>query len=139
MTTCNYVLVAVIFFLQLTINVHTLIYFEHIKGFINLFFVVTFHPLVILFFKKEPSFWFSYFQQPFHLSLFFKTMSFIPITPNFFETSIGISNKLHQLEINSYFNFETCCFEMKFFYFHFKYFYLNMKVHISILKNIISI
>jgi hypothetical protein len=28
-------------------------------------------------------------------------------TSNFFETSIGISNKLHELEINSYFNFET--------------------------------
>jgi hypothetical protein len=59
-------------FLQLTINVHTLIYYEHIKGFITFFFVVTFRQLVILFFKKEPLFWFWYFQQPSHLSLFFK-------------------------------------------------------------------
>jgi hypothetical protein len=42
------------FLLQLIINVHTLIYCEHIKGFSNLLFVVTFCHLVILFFKKEP-------------------------------------------------------------------------------------
>jgi hypothetical protein len=63
----------------------------------------------------------------------------IPITPNFFETSIGISNKLHELEINQYVNFQNCYFETEVLYFSFEYFYLNMKVHISILKFIISI
>jgi hypothetical protein len=66
-------------------------------------------------------------------------MPFIPITPNFLETSIEISNKLHELDINSYLIFEHCYFEMENLYFNFEYIYLNMKVHISILKIIISI
>jgi len=61
-------------------------------------------------------------------------MPFIPITPNFFETSIGISNNLHALEINSCFNFEICYFEMENLYFDFDFDFLNMKVHISILE-----
>jgi len=40
-------------------------------------------------------------------------MPLIPITLNFFETSIRISNKLHKHEINSYLNFENCYFEME--------------------------
>jgi hypothetical protein len=50
-------------------------------------------------------------------------MPFIPITPNCFKTSIGISNKLHELEINSHFNFEIFYFETKNLYFNFEYFY----------------
>jgi hypothetical protein len=46
-------------------------------------------------------------------------MLFIPITPNFFETSIGISNKLHELEINPYFNFLNYYFETEILYFNF--------------------
>jgi len=57
----------------------------------------------------------------------------------FFETSIGISSNLHELEINSYFNFENCYFETETFIFNFVSFSLNMKVHISILEIIISI
>jgi hypothetical protein len=52
----------------------------------------------------------------------------------FFEIAIGISNKLHQLDINSYFHFEIFYSEVKNLYFNFEYFYLNLKVHISILK-----
>jgi hypothetical protein len=66
-------------------------------------------------------------------------MPFIPIIPNFFETSIQISKELHEPEINSYFNFENSYFATEIFYFYFEYFYLHMKVHISILKIIISI
>jgi len=64
-------------------------------------------------------------------------MPFIPITPNFFETSIGLSNQLHEHEIDSYFNFENCYFETENLYFDFEYFYFNVKVRISILKIII--
>jgi hypothetical protein len=48
-----------------------------------------------------------------------------------FETLIGISKELHELEINSYFNFEILILKQKFL--------LNMKVQISILKIIIWI
>jgi hypothetical protein len=57
----------------------------------------------------------------------------------FFETLIGVSNNLHELEINSYFNFENCYFETENSYFNFQFFSLNMKVHISIIEIIISI
>jgi hypothetical protein len=50
-------------------------------------------------------------------------MPFIPITANFLKNSIGISNKLHELEINSYFNFENHYCETKK-----NYFSLNMKL-----------
>ncbi len=59
-------------------------------------------------------------------------------TSNFLEISIGISNKLHELEINSYFNFENCSFEMEILYFNFGYSHLNIQVHISTLKIISS-
>jgi hypothetical protein len=64
-------------------------------------------------------------------------MPFIPITPNFFETSIGISNKLHELDIKSYFVFENCYFEMENLYFNFEYesSYLNFEINCSILKS----
>jgi hypothetical protein len=53
-------------------------------------------------------------------------MPFIPITPKFKKNSIGISNKLHELEINSYFNFENCCYETKnIFLFQYESSYLN--------------
>jgi hypothetical protein len=61
-------------------------------------------------------------------------MQFILIKLNLFKASIGISNKLHDLEINSYFNLENCYFETENLYFNFEYFYFNMKVHISIWK-----
>jgi hypothetical protein len=60
-------------------------------------------------------------------------------TTIFIKISIGISNKLHELEINSYFNFEKNYFETENLNFTFEYSYLNIKVHISILKIIISI
>jgi hypothetical protein len=44
-------------------------------------------------------------------------MPFIPIIPNFFETSIEISKELHELEINSYFYLENYYFEKEFFSF----------------------
>ncbi len=122
------------FFLQLTINVHTLIYCEHIKGFINLLLWWLFTLWWYYFSKKNLHFGSDIFNNLLTFLYFSKQCHSYPLHPNFFETSIGISNKLHQLEINSYFNFETSCFEMNFFYFHFKYFYLNMKVHISNLK-----
>ncbi len=61
-------------------------------------------------------------------------------TSNFFETSIGISNMLHELEINSYFNFENCCFEMEILYFNFEFLkfessYLNFENYYFDLEN----
>jgi len=106
--------------------------------------------------KTKPLFWFWYFQ-PSHLSCCWHKKSIV--TPlihdktnmmitmwdamkyaihshytQFFETSIEISNKLHELDINSYFIFEICYFEMENLYFNFEYIYLNVKVHISTLK-----
>jgi len=69
----------------------------------------------IIFQERTFCFGFDIFNNLLTFLYFSKNMPFIPITINFFETSIGISNK------------------------YFKYFYLNVKVHISILKNIVSI
>jgi hypothetical protein len=44
-------------------------------------------------------------------------MPFIPIIPNFLETSIEISKELHEFEINSYFYLENYYFEKEFFLF----------------------
>jgi hypothetical protein len=107
-----------------------IIYCKHIKGFINVFFVVNFCHLVILFFKRtfvlvlifsttfSPFFVFDITNLLWHPCSLTKQIQwsqcemywntpFIPITRNFYKTSDGISNKLHELEINSYFNFEN--------------------------------
>jgi hypothetical protein len=69
-------------------------------------------------------------------------MPFIPIIHNFFETSIEISKELHELEINSYFNFENSYFAMEIFFIYFEYessyinsenYYFNQKHWFSIM------
>ncbi len=94
-------------FLQLIINVHTLIYCENIKGFIDLFFVVTFRHLVILFFKKKP----------FVLVLIFSTT----FSPFFIFQKICHSYPLQPIFLKLQLEFQTS--------------YINLKsIHISILK-----
>jgi hypothetical protein len=70
------------------------------------------------------------------------------ITPNFSETSIRVSNKFHEHEINSYLNFENCYFETENLYFNFEYestylnsenYYFNLKHWFSIMYIIILI
>jgi hypothetical protein len=59
-------------------------------------------------------------------------MPFIPIIPNFFETSIRISKELHEPEINSYFNFENSYFATEIFI-NSENYYFNLKNWFSIM------
>ncbi len=138
-----------------------IIYCEHIKGFINVVFVVNFCHLAILFFKNKTFVLVLIFSTTFSPFFVVNTkqllwhpwsmtkqiewsqcemqwnMPFIPITPNFCETW-NFKQVIWTLKSIHISILKILILSGKFIV-HFEDFYLSMKVQISILKIIISI
>ncbi len=110
-----------------------IIYCEHIKGFINVVFVVNFAIWQYFFSKTKPLFWFWYSQQPSHLSLLLTQKIYCdtldPWQNKYVDQNVRCNEICHSFPLHPIFLILQLLFQTS---------YMNLiSIHISFLKIVI--